>query len=950
MSSTSSAPELVAPLVESLQRLPEGQVGEFFHNRKELVTRSTVEDLTREATRLLRIDLELSRRLSEASLWLSEQLDDDYSRAKAHRAAANLAHAQGRHTEALERYRRARSLFELIGNQEEAAITASSSLQALTYVGDHEAAFAEAKFARTTFERVGDRLRLARLNFNYANILHHRDRWAEAAGHYEDAYRDFLEIGEKEDVAVCLGNMAVCHQKQQDFVQALAFYERTREFCEENGLTVLVADIDYNIAYLYYLRGEYTRALELYREARVKHRELGDRHHEDLCALDEAEIYLELNLTVESADLAGSAFDGFQQRGLVHESARALTNLALAEGRQGKSFLALELLGQARDLYSQNENHVSAALVDLYKAGVLYRAGRPFEARSFASQAGCGFGEAGLATKQAACELLLTRISLDDGDLTAAAKHSQSVLEKLSLVDAPSLSHLAYLLLGEIEERLGNAVGAKEALTQSHEQLERIRGPMQTEEQKVGFLDDQLVVYESLVSVILQGDDSSEEKEEAFAWAEKAKSRSLANLLAFRAHLLPATSPGRSKLADQVRQLREELNWYYRQINLQEMRSDAPSTEGVEALRAYSRQQEGRLIRTLSQFQQDDQEFRSLQEGLTTDLETIRRDLSWGTTLLEYYVARGTVYALIVDHRTIEIVPLTLEKTVRGLSGLLRSALSRRRDTSDLRHRKESAAFEYLAALYEELVAPVHDLLRGPSLVVIPHSLLFYLPFHAFPTGSGYLADEFTVSYAPSATVFHLSKIKDPSDDATGTVFFCPDDTRTDLLELAAAIKRLEPDTELIPGQQATGEALQARASKARFIYLSAQGHYREDNPMFSSLEMGGGSIHLFDLFQLHLRADVVSLLGCGPGLNTQGKGDEVVGLVRGLLYAGARSVVTTVWDVEDSTAAEFSSAFHRHLQNGESKALATSLAITELRSRHPDPYHWAGFALYGEA
>ena len=58
-------------------------MADFFLSRRELVSRSTVEDLTKEATRLLRIDLELSRRLSEATLWLSEQLDDDYSRAKA---------------------------------------------------------------------------------------------------------------------------------------------------------------------------------------------------------------------------------------------------------------------------------------------------------------------------------------------------------------------------------------------------------------------------------------------------------------------------------------------------------------------------------------------------------------------------------------------------------------------------------------------------------------------------------------------------------------------------------------------------------------------------------------------------------------------------------------------------------------------------------------------------
>ena len=75
-------------------------------------------------------------------------------------------------------------------------------------------------------------------------------------------------------------------------------------------MPVLVAVADYNIAYLYYLRGEYTRSIELYRAAREHCHELGDTYREGLCDLDQSEMYLELNLSEEGAHLARRALDG----------------------------------------------------------------------------------------------------------------------------------------------------------------------------------------------------------------------------------------------------------------------------------------------------------------------------------------------------------------------------------------------------------------------------------------------------------------------------------------------------------------------------------------------------------------------------------------------------------------------------------------------------------------
>ena len=73
------------------------------------------------------------------------------------------------------------------------------------------------------------------------------------------------------------------------------------------------------------------------------------------------------------------------------------------------------------------------------------------------------------------------------------------------------------------------------------------------------------------------------------------------------------------------------------------------------------------------------------------------------------------------------------------------------------------------------------------------------------------------------------------------------------------------------------------------------------------------------------------------------------MGLVRGLLYAGARTVLLTLWDAYDTSTADFMSAFYRHLQTGSNKAQALQLAVREVRERYPHPFYWAPFVLIGQ-
>ena len=249
------------------------------------------------------------------------------------------------------------------------------------------------------FERLGDRLRLARLDTNVANILYRQDRFEEALELYQRAYSAFLDIGEPQDIAISLKNTATCQISLNDFPEALASYRKARSYCVLVQMPVLVAVADYNIAYLYFLRGEYTRAIELYRAARADCGTLGDAYREALCDLDQSEMYLELNLIEEGAHLAERAQKAFLELGMGYEAAKAQTNLAISLTHHGDTAVALELFQRARKLFEQENNLAWIATIDLYQALVYYQDRRLNDALELCQRALDFFGPSPLFTK-----------------------------------------------------------------------------------------------------------------------------------------------------------------------------------------------------------------------------------------------------------------------------------------------------------------------------------------------------------------------------------------------------------------------------------------------------------------------------------------------------------------------------------------------------------------------
>ena len=119
---------------------------------------------------------------------------------------------------------------------------------------------------------------------------------------------------------------------------------------------------------------------------------------------------------------------------------------------------------------------------------------------------------------------------------------------------------------------------------------------------------------------------------------------------------------------------------------------------------------------------------------------------------------------------------------------------------------------------------------------------------------------------------------------------------------------------------------------------------------MFSSIRLGTSHLSLYDMAHLQLPVEMVVLSGCATGLNVVTPGDELLGLVRGLLQAGAQSLVLSLWDVHDNATKDFMVEFYTELGKGHPKAVAMRTASIRLRENRPHPYYWAPFLLIGKA
>ena len=929
-----------------------------------------IQALKAQADAALRTDPSRARRLADIAQEIAAASTDPLCRATAAWAAGNARFFGGDYAECLELYRGAIPAFEQAGLSLEAGRLHANCVGVLTDLGRLEEALAEAAQARSLLAASGPTRFLASLEMN-ATVLHrHLDDYGAALAACDRG----REIASALDNAVMVArfdvNRALILENLDSYRAAIATLMETLPVFERHGETMELARSRLNLGLMYTRAGNYRQALAELERSRQGFASLGNEMEVAVTDWHRAGVYLKLNLLPEVIEHNAAARAVLVQCGLVRQAALADSETAQAYHRLGESEEARRLIQQARaDLAQTGPLPVQLAQFDLQEAG--------FHLADAALEAAVACAERGLAAlasgpfpiKRAAARLILADCYQSSGrpDEAAAAYH-----EALDVVGPAGLAGLTYrvqLGLGRLAETQGDSAAALAWYRQAMDAATRASLGLGGSEVRSAFLTDKLAGHQAAVLLHLGRGDLAE----AFAAAEAARA-SAGRLLSLAADRPDGEGDGPG-IAAELTERREEWNWLYSRLDRGRWaaepgdpsaaaRGGPDETAALSGLAAAERRLAD-LIRSTAQ---------PAGAGLTpeADLATVQARLADGEALLAYFVARGQVIGFFLDRQSARGLPnLAAVEEVRQRLDRLRFVLRRESD----------GAAEHLEWFYRKLVLPFEPARTDEDgaltsvhsvgcprpicrrLYIVPHDLLYHLPFHALHDGEGYLLERCEIVYLPAAgwllrdQTFRVSETLKVSrralivgHDHDGRLPAAQAEAQAIYDLLRASI----PQTGIIPtlllGGDATQSHLRELAPAADILHLATHGVFRQDNPLFSALRLADGWLTLADVEWMDLRqASLVTLSACETGAGDL-RGGDLFGLSQAFLRAGAASLVASLWPVPDEATARLMVGFYRRRVAGESKVAAlraAQLALME-ESAYRHPLYWAGFGLLG--
>ncbi len=404
-------------------------------------------------------------------------------------------------------------------------------------------------------------------------------------------------------------------------------------------------------------------------------------------------------------------------------------------------------------------------------------------------------------------------------------------------------------------------------------------------------------------------------------------------------------------MIEKLEKLREELNWFYSQINRPD--SEA-SSRGARMMTEYYeavREREVAISEITLQLKQGNASLPI--HTLPFDLVTLQNDLGAETAMVEYISLNDQWLAFVVTDHSIEVVHLSaveedIETAIRQFHFQLGVLHHGKERLSEHLTELEDRARHHLGTLYDQLIRPIRELLGKRRLLIVPHRILHYVPFHALHDGFNYLIESHEVSCVPSASVLHhcISAPRRPLERAT--LVGVADERNPHVRDEIFALRSLFPETITLLDEQASLASLHEHSASAHVLHLACHGRFRPDNPMFSSLQLSDGWLTVREAYRLNLECELVTLSACETGVSALTPGDEWIGLARSFFAAGVPSLLVSQWTVDDVATANFMKEFYSCLLTGVGPAAALQHAQCRLLKEKPHPYYWAPFVLLG--
>ena len=923
----------------------------FISNTRGSSSQALVESISTKIRELLPRDPELAQTLADTNLYIASLLDTPLAWAYANRSRAQVLYTMRKSAEADPYFEQAAGLFEKAGLSGELGRTLVGQIDNLMYLSRYTEALKLSERARSALEKAHDIQYLSTLEIALGNVFYRLNRYGESLSHYDRAQK-LLENTDTTHAHVSLAsiglNRAYVLTEMNRFDEAVQSFEITKDHCERHGLTLWAAIADRGISQMHFRRGNYSTALRILEQVRRRHEELEDARRVGLCDMDRAEIYLELNLFDDAAKIAARAYETFHRLGNRYEAGKCLTHQGIAHFKTMQDKEAEKALLAAREDFVKEGNDVWIAVVDLWRAQLLTRQQQFSTAQELAQRSAEVFEKQQAPARAANARVLSAQTFLELEERTPALEEAQKALDEIEGYHAPWVSYQCYNTLGRLKELNGAVDEAEQLYMKAIDQMESLRGNIRLDEMRMSFGRDKYQVYENIVNLKLtKGDERA-----AFQFVERSKSRTLIDLLEKNLETVWDTGVDESPRLQRIRTIREELNIFYSRLN-EVGAAGRVGTDTVTQEEIARREQE--LVELLREVGSEKSGWATLQSMKIPAVEEVQAMLRPDEVIVEYYTIADRFQAFIIGHDKFEVVrDLTTTAAVRtALKGLTFQLSKFHLQPAYVQSHAElllKATQYHLRELYRQLIEPIRERIQAQSVIVIPHHVLHYIPFHALYDGTNYLVDSHAFTRGASASVLKICREKKIQKTEQDLILAVADEMTPHINEEVEALRQLLPKGLFFVGREAREDKLRRYGPTAGKLHIAAHGIFRADNPMFSSLKLGDSWLNLFDIFNLQLGAELTVLSACETGMSTIWEGDELLGLARGFLYAGTPSLLVSLWTVNDRSTAQLMRRFYAGLQAGLSNARALQDAIVEVKAEFPHPYYWAPFMLMGKS
>ncbi|MEG4984501.1 CHAT domain-containing protein, partial [Microcoleus sp. BR0-C5] len=777
-------------------------------------------------------------------------------------------------------------------------------------------------------------------------------------------------VGDRSQEAVTLNNIGLVYSELGEKQKALEYYNQSLPLSRAVGDRLQQALTLNNIGANYSDLGEKQKALEYYSQSLPLSRAVGDRSQEALTLNNIGANYSELGEKPKALEYYNQSLPLSRAVGDRRREALTLNNIGTNYSELGEKPKALEYYNQSLPL-SRAVGDRSQEAVTLNNIGLVY---------------------AELGEKQKALEYYNQSLPLSRA-VGSAGKEAQT------------LYNIAYT-----KRDLGNLTEALNDIEASIKIIENLRTKITSPELRTSYfatVQDYYEFYIDLLMKLHKTQPKSGYDTKALEASERSRARSLLELLK------EANTNIREGVAPEL--LQQELRLQQQLDAIEKRRIEAVSRpnpnqdqfaeidkQRLQLLQEY--QQNQTQIRSASP------RYAALTQPQPLTLAQIQKQiLDENTILLQYSLGENRSYLWVVTSTGLTSYELPKQVDIETAARNLRDAI-----TSPIQRDIPQKVAQASANLGQVILQPAAAQLGKKRLLIVPDGVLHYTPFPALTlaTTAGEntnfpLIAEHEIITLPSASTLAILRQnygdrKPPSQSLAilADPVFGPDDERIKGKITQATNEKLEANNlglnrslrasnrqwppERLPFTRQEAQtiltlfpsassrqifdfdasrttATDGSLANYQIIHLATHGLANSKNPELSGIVMSmvddkgnlvNGFLRLTDIFNLKLAANLVVLSACQSGMGQNVKGEGMVGLTRGFMYAGAQRVAVSLWSVDDEGTAVLMQKFYQNmLQEKLAPAAALRAAQMEMmqEKKWQSPYYWAAFTLQGE-